>query len=109
MLIVLKQILFARSVEEIIRVFVELVAMCVSGVVNQFIELESILKWVHRVSIIIPELCPITRHSRVPLLVPPVGNTQIGSMYFSPEKIRKVLMMWSLVCCKFTIYMFMLC
>ncbi|KAF3648857.1 hypothetical protein FXO37_19239 [Capsicum annuum] len=35
-------------------------------------------------------------HSWVPLPVPSVGNTQTNSMLFSPDRIRKVPLMWSL-------------
>ncbi|PHU30275.1 hypothetical protein BC332_02368 [Capsicum chinense] len=39
-----------------------------------------------------------TQLARLQLPVPPVGNAQTDSMHFSPDKIRKFLLMWSLVC-----------
>lgn len=104
-----EQILFIRSVSETIRVTVGMEVMYVLDMARQTIGLESILRWVHRVSIIVPLLIPIAHLSGVSLLVPPLGNTQTGSMYFSPDRIRNVLQIWSLVHDKFTIYMFVLC
>ena len=62
-----------------------------------------------RATITVPQLSLVAQISRVPLPVPPVGNTQTTSMYLIPNRIRKVLLMWSLVYYKFNIYMFMLC
>ncbi|KAF3656241.1 putative phosphoserine aminotransferase, chloroplastic-like [Capsicum annuum] len=59
-------------------------------------ELEIVPSQVPRVSKIVPQLTTVARISKVPLPVPPVGNAQIDSMHFSPDRIRKVLLMWSL-------------
>ncbi|KAF3656044.1 putative nuclease HARBI1-like [Capsicum annuum] len=61
------------------------------------IDSEIILSYVHRVSTIVLQLSSIARISRMPLPVPPVGNTQIGFMYFSPDRINKIPLMWSLI------------
>ena len=104
---VLKQILCVSNVAETTKVSVELTVIFVLGTASQVIESESFLRCVHRVSIIVPKLSLVTRISREPHQVPPVGNAQTGSMHFSPYKIRKILLMWSLVHYRSSIYMFM--
>ncbi|KAF3617940.1 hypothetical protein FXO38_33696 [Capsicum annuum] len=101
-LVVPKLIPFAKSTIETTRVSIELALMCVLDMESQEIESDSVLRWIHRVSITIPQLSPIVRISRVPLPVPSVGNTQTNSMLFSPDRIRKVPLMWSLDSCSET-------
>lgn len=91
-----------------IRVFVELEVMYVLGVASQATESWITQRVVSRVSLVIPQFHLITRLSRVPLPVPPMVSVQIDCMHFSPDRIKKVLLMWLLVCYKSFIYVFML-
>ena len=106
--VVLEPISFARRMEETIRVSAELAVICVSNVSSHATRSDNVLRWVLRVNITVPQLSTVTRISRVRHLVPPVGNAQTDSMLFSPNSIRKVLLMWSLVHYKFTIYIYIL-
>ncbi|KAF3660837.1 hypothetical protein FXO37_13202 [Capsicum annuum] len=81
---------------ETTKVSARLVVMYVLDMASQATRSDIILNQVLRVSIIIPQLSSIARISRVPLPVPPVGSSQIDSMLFSPNKIRKILLTWSL-------------
>ncbi|KAF3663944.1 putative U-box domain-containing protein 15-like [Capsicum annuum] len=51
---------------------------------------------VHKVSTIVLQLSLVVQISRVPIPALSVGNAQTDSMHFSPNKIRKVLLMYSL-------------
>ena len=104
-----KLIPFVRSVAKTTRVSIELPVMCILDVVSQVTGPDNILRWVHRVNIIFPQLSSVARISRVPLLVPLVGDAQTNSILFSPGRIRKVLLICSMVCYKFSICMFTLC
>ncbi|KAF3641956.1 putative Cysteine/Histidine-rich C1 domain family protein [Capsicum annuum] len=63
--------------------FVRLVATGLGSVLNQ----------TRRVSRIVQQLSPIAQTNRVPLLVLLVGNAQIDSMLFRPNRIRKIFLM----------------
>ena len=102
-----KQILFVRNMAETIRVYVGLVVGCVLNMARQAIESEIVLSQVLKVSIVILQLSQVTQINKVPLSVPPVGSTQTNSMHSSPNKIRKVILMWSLVHYGSSIYKFM--
>ena len=102
------QILIARNTVETIRGCVELAMMYALGMVGQVIEPGITLIVVSRVIPVLPQFHPVTRLSRMPLLVPPEFNTQIDLMHFSPDRIRKILLIWLLVRYRSFIYMFML-
>lgn len=55
-LIVLEQILFAKNMAKTIRVSTKLTVMFVLGVASQAIELEIVLSYVLRVSILVSQL-----------------------------------------------------
>ena len=71
---------------------VGLVVGFVLNVASQPIKSEIVLSQVRGVNISVPQLSSIARISRVPLLVPLVGNAQIGFMHFSPDRIKKVFL-----------------
>ena len=89
-----KLISFVRLVVRTTRVFAVLVAMSVLDMESQAKELEIVPSQVIRVSRTIPQLSPVA---------------QIKFMLSSPKKIRKILLMWLLVCYKSFMCMFTLC
>ena len=84
---------FVRYKVETTMIFVELVVMFVLVMARQATGLGSVSSQVFKVSKIILQLSLVAQSSRVPLLVLLVGNDQIVSMLFRPDKIRKVLLM----------------
>lgn len=89
--------------------------MCVLDMVIQAIGCRSVEYWLrgekicaNRVSIIILHFSLVALINRVTLLIPPLGNAQIGFRHFSPDEIRKIFLMWSLVRYRSSIYMFCL-
>lgn len=81
---------FVRLVASTIKVCVEPVVMSVLDVASRVTKSEIVPSSVHKVSIVILQLSLIAQISRVPLLVLLVDNTQIDSMYFSLDNIKKV-------------------
>lgn len=100
---------FCQKYGRTIRVSTGLAVMFVSSVESQSTKSEIVLSQVLKVSTIVLQLSLVLRISRVPLLVPPVGNIQIIFMHFSLDRIREVILICPLVCFKFINYMFILC